>query len=362
MATDKSYYTILTNIGKAKIANASLVGEKVDFVKIQLGDGGGSEYNPTEEQTVLKNVVWEGKVGNVKTDEAMTNCLILESLIPASAGGFVVREIGYLDTEGNLLAISKYRSAYKPKVEDGAVIDMKVKTIFVVSNVNNIELKIDPTIIFATLKDLQDLETKIDTTKTELTSNIETTKTELNTRIDTENEKQNIKIDNIIAGGVNVSHTHIIEIDDWTLNNETNMYEVTINHPLLTKRILIALYDEIGEALTPNARAIDDNSILVRNEENIKMYVYLINGNAQTSLINATVDDNRVSEMTTYSSKKIEDSISSIQLIDTSISITDANDRFTSDKLDGVLEEIMVEISGQRTKGITIVNNLIDMI
>ncbi|MBZ0937869.1 phage tail protein, partial [Clostridioides difficile] len=168
---------------KAKIANASLVGEKVDFVKIQLGDGGGNEYNPTEEQTALKNVVWEGKVGNVKTDESMTNCLILESLIPASAGGFVVREIGYLDTEGNLLAISKYRSAYKPKVEDGAVIDMKVKTIFVVSNVNNIELKIDPTIIFATLKDLQDLDTKIDTTKTELTNNIETAKTELNGKI-----------------------------------------------------------------------------------------------------------------------------------------------------------------------------------
>ncbi|ENY8768375.1 TPA: phage tail protein [Clostridioides difficile] len=183
MATDKSYYTILTDIGKAKIANASLVGEKVDFAKIQLGDGGGNEYNPTEEQTALKNVVWEGKVGNVKTDESMTNCLILESLIPASAGGFVVREIGYLDTEGNLLAISKYRSAYKPKVEDGAVIDMKVKTIFVVSNVNNIELKIDPTIIFATLKDLQDLDSKIDTTKTELTNSIETAKTELNNKI-----------------------------------------------------------------------------------------------------------------------------------------------------------------------------------
>ncbi|MCB4304696.1 phage tail protein [Clostridioides difficile] len=191
MATDKSYYTILTNIGKAKIANASIIGEKVDFAKIQLGDGAGSEYNPTEEQTVLKNVVWEGKVGNVTTDETMSNCLILESLIPASAGGFIVREIGYLDTEGNLLAISKYRSAYKPTLEaDGAIIDMKVKTIFVVSNVNNIELKIDPTIIFATLKDIQELDTKIDTinakidiTKTELTSNIETTKTELNGKI-----------------------------------------------------------------------------------------------------------------------------------------------------------------------------------
>ncbi|HBH3292583.1 TPA: phage tail protein, partial [Clostridioides difficile] len=235
MATDKSYYTILTDIGKAKIANASIVGEKVDFARIQLGDGGGNEYNPTEEQTALKNVVWEGKVGNVKTDESMTNCLILESLIPASAGGFVVREIGYLDTEGNLLAISKYRSAYKPKVEDGAVIDMKVKTIFVVSNVNNIELKIDPTIIFATLKDLQDLETKIgtvntkiDTTKTELTSNIETAKTEIDEKIGDTTQLTTTDKTNIV-GALNEVKTSVDSIETTaektSIKDTDNLFE-----------------------------------------------------------------------------------------------------------------------------------------
>ncbi|HBG7256060.1 TPA: phage tail protein [Clostridioides difficile] len=306
MAIDKSYYTIITDVGKAKIANASVTGNKVGFVKIQLGDGGGSEYTPTESQTALKNVVWEGNIGNTTTDETAPNCIILESLIPSSVGGFMIREIGYLDDENNLIAISKYKECYKPSIEQGAVVDMKVKTVLIVSNVNNIELKIDPTIIFATLKDIQDLETKIDTTKTELTSNIETAKTELNTRIDTENEKQNIKIDNIIAGGVNVSHTHIIEMADWVLNNETNMYEVTIENPLLTKRIVISTYNENGDTLVPDA-TVKDNNVIVRSTENNRTFVYLINGNAQTSLINATVDDNRVSEMTTYSSKKIED-------------------------------------------------------
>lgn len=302
MATDKSYYTILTDIGKAKIANASLVGEKVDFVKIQLGDGGGNEYNPTEEQTALKNIVWEGKVGNVKTDESMTNCLILESLIPANAGGFVVREIGYLDTEGNLLAISKYRSAYKPKVEDGAVIDMKVKTIFVVSNVNNIELKIDPTIIFATLKDLQDLDSKIDTTKTELTSNLETTKTELNT-----------KIDQLIAGGSNVASTQTITIDDWVEDAE-NGFKATVTHSLLTQRIVVNIIDATTkENVVTNFKIIDDNTIEIRSETRSELNVYVINGNAETHFINATVDDNRVSEMTTYSSKKIEDRLINIE-------------------------------------------------
>ncbi|HBG2385190.1 phage tail protein, partial [Clostridioides difficile] len=185
MAIDKSYYTIITDVGKAKIANASVTGNKVGFVKIQLGDGGGSEYTPTESQTALKNVVWEGNIGNTTTDETAPNCIILESLIPSSVGGFMIREIGYLDDENNLIAISKYKECYKPSIEQGAVVDMKVKTVLIVSNVNNIELKIDPTIIFATLKDIQDLETKIgtvntkiDTTKTELTNNLETAKTE----------------------------------------------------------------------------------------------------------------------------------------------------------------------------------------
>ncbi|MCC8846883.1 phage tail protein, partial [Clostridioides difficile] len=226
------------------------------------------------------------------------------------------------------------------------------------SNVNNIELKIDPTIIFATLKDIQDLETKIGTVNTK----IDTTKTELNTRIDTENEKQNIKIDQLIAGGSNVASTQIITIDDWVEDAE-NGFKATVTHSLLTQRIVVNIIDATTkENVVTNFKIIDDNSIEIRSETRSELNVYVINGNAETHFINATVDDNRVSEMTTYSSKKIEDSISSIQLIDTSISITDANDRFTSDKLDGVLEEIMVEISGQRTKGITIVNNLIDMI
>ncbi|HBG5420771.1 TPA: phage tail protein [Clostridioides difficile] len=362
MAIDKSYYTIITDVGKAKIANASVTGNKVGFVKIQLGDGGGSEYTPTESQTALKNVVWEGNIGNTTTDETAPNCIILESLIPSSVGGFMIREIGYLDDENNLIAISKYKECYKPSIEQGAVVDMKVKTVLIVSNVNNIELKIDPTIIFATLKDIQDLETKIGTTKTELTSNIETAKTELNTRIDTENEKQNIKIDQLIAGGSNVASTQTITIDDWVEDAESG-FKATVTHGLLTQRIVVNIIDATTkENVVTNFKIIDDNSIEIRSEVKVELNVYVINGNAETHFINATVDDNRVSEMTTYSSKKIEDSISRIQLIDTSISITDANNRFTSNKLDGVLEEIMVEISGQRTKGITIVNNLIDMI
>ncbi|EKG0757501.1 phage tail protein [Clostridioides difficile] len=275
MAIDKSYYTIITDVGKAKIANASVTGNKVGFVKIQLGDGGGSEYTPTESQTALKNVVWEGNIGNTTTDEAAPNCIILESLIPSSVGGFMIREIGYLDDENNLIAISKYKECYKPSIEQGAVVDMKVKTVLIVSNVNNIELKIDPTIIFATLKDIQDLDTKIgtvntkiDTTKTELTSNIEIAKTELSNKIG--------------------------DTTQLTTTDKTNI----------------------------------------------------------VSAIN-----------------EVKTSVDSIETTAEKTSIKDTDNLFESDNVEGALKELAnkqnelnTEVNGQRTKGITIANDLIDMI
>ncbi|HBE9034677.1 TPA: phage tail protein [Clostridioides difficile] len=303
---EQQYFTLVTDIGKAAIANASITGEKVDFAKMKVGDGGGSSYTPTESQTALKNVVWESTLEHAQADKDNPNWVVIQKFIPGDVGGFEVREVGLFDSKDQLLAISSYPTTYKPTADSGTVKELLIKVILVVSNVANINLKVDPTVILATLKDIQELDSKINTTKTELTSNIETAKTELNTRIDTENEKQNIKIDNIIAGGVNVSHTHIIEMADWVLNNETNMYEVTIENPLLTKRIVISTYNENGDTLVPDA-TVKDNNVIVRSTENNRTFVYLINGNAQTSLINATVDDNRVSEMTTYSSKKIED-------------------------------------------------------
>ncbi|HBF7929121.1 TPA: hypothetical protein KOY26_001591 [Clostridioides difficile] len=184
----------------------------------------------------------------------------------------------------------------------------------------------------------------------------------VNTNIETAKSELNTKIDQLIAGGSNVASTQTIDTDDW-VDDEENGFKATVTHNLLTQRIVVNIIDATTkENVVTNFRIIDDNSIEIRSETKTELNVYVVNGNAETHFINATVDDNRVSEMTTYSSKKIEDSISSIQLVDTSISITDANNRFTSNKLDGVLEEIMVEISGQRTKGITIANNLIDMI
>ncbi|ACH91316.1 TPA: hypothetical protein ACKOG7_002814 [Clostridioides difficile] len=146
-----------------------------------------------------------------------------------------------------------------------------------------------------------------------LNNKIDTTKTELNTRIDTENEKQNIKIDQLIAGGSNVAYTQRVAIDDWVEDAE-NGFKATVTHSLLTQRIVVNIIDATTkENVVTNFKIIDDNSIEIRSETRSELNVYVINGNAETHFINATVDDNRVSEMTTYSSKKIEDRLVNIE-------------------------------------------------
>lgn len=157
----EKFYTILTNAGKAKIANASTLGTKVTFTHFALGDGGGSYYNPTENQKNLVNEVWRGKIGSIAVDKENPNWIVIEIIIPASVGGFMIREAGVFDDEGNLLAVGKYPETYKPTVENGSAKDLYVRMIFEVSNTSVINLKVDPTVILATKKDIDILSDRI---------------------------------------------------------------------------------------------------------------------------------------------------------------------------------------------------------
>nr|AOY11782.1 fused tail fiber protein [synthetic construct] len=203
---EEKFYIILTKIGREKIANATALGELVGLTKFQVGDSNGEYYEPTEEQTALKNVVWEGNINSLRIDEKNPNWIVIETILPGTVGGFMIREAAVLDNENNIIAIGKYPETYKPRAEDGSIKDLVVKMILQLSNTSNVTLEVDPTLVFVTQKDIQDLETKIgtvntkiDTTKTELTSNIETAKTELNNKIGDTTQLTTIDKTNIVS-------------------------------------------------------------------------------------------------------------------------------------------------------------------
>ncbi|WP_270943217.1 phage tail protein [Romboutsia lituseburensis] len=157
----EQFYTILTKIGKAKIANSAALGNQVNLVKFQIGDGNGAYYSPSEDQTQLKNKVWEGNISSVRIDDENPNWIVLETLIPGTDGGFMVREAAAVDNEGNLIAIGKYPETYKPVAGDGSIKDLIIKMIIEVSNTSAVTLKVDPTVILATKNDILSLDKKI---------------------------------------------------------------------------------------------------------------------------------------------------------------------------------------------------------
>ncbi|MFV3013547.1 phage tail protein, partial [Clostridium botulinum] len=169
----EKFYTILTKVGKAKIANATALGNKVNFTTLKVGDGGGKYYNPTEEQEDLVNEVWQGNINSIRVDENNPNWVVIEVIIPSSVGGFMIREAGVFDDENNMLAIGKYPETYKPQAQDGSTKDLVIRTNLEISNTSSVTLKVDPTVILATKKDIEIITSSMNELDKRITKNEE---------------------------------------------------------------------------------------------------------------------------------------------------------------------------------------------
>lgn len=162
MANEKDFITLVTNIGRAKFINASVLGKKVNLTTIKVGDGNGASYTPVETQTDLKNVVWQGAINSMEVDTENPNTIKIDSIIPSSEGGFFIREIGIYDDAGDLIIITKYKETYKPVASNGSVMELLLRTTLILSNLDTIQLKIDPYVTIATQKDILNLDKKIE--------------------------------------------------------------------------------------------------------------------------------------------------------------------------------------------------------
>lgn len=149
------YYSLVTKTGIAAIANAILLGEKVDITDFAVGDGGGSYYQPTDDMTELRNKTWEGKVTAVELAETSPNLLRISAVLPSSIGGFTIREMGALSTDGRLIAISNTPDMEKVVIGDGVSSELQAVIEIAVSNAEVVSFTVDPTVIIATKKDIE---------------------------------------------------------------------------------------------------------------------------------------------------------------------------------------------------------------
>ncbi len=142
----RKYKTLVTDVGNAKIANAALNGEKVNITTAVVGDGGGFYYVPTSDMTALVNEVWRGEIANKEINPNSANMVDVKIFLDGTVGGFTVREIGLLDTDGDLIAICNTPDTEKVVILDGIAATLTLIMHVVFTNVDVVEFKVDPSV------------------------------------------------------------------------------------------------------------------------------------------------------------------------------------------------------------------------
>lgn len=154
MAT--KYFALLTNIGAAKLANATALGAQVEITQMAVGDGNGVLPTPNPAQTALTHELRRAQLNMLTIDPVNTNQIIAEQVIPEDAGGWWIREIGLFDKDGDMIAVANCAETYKPQLQEGSGRVQVIRVILIVSSTEAVTLKIDPSVVLATRKYVDD--------------------------------------------------------------------------------------------------------------------------------------------------------------------------------------------------------------
>ncbi len=150
------YYAILTNQGATRLANATMLGSKLNLTQMAVGDANGVLPTPDPAQTKLINQKRIAPLNLLSVDPNNQSQIIAEQIIPENEGGFWIREIGLYDDEGVLIAVANCPETYKPQLQEGSGRTQTIRMILVVTNTEAITLKIDPSVVLATRKYVDD--------------------------------------------------------------------------------------------------------------------------------------------------------------------------------------------------------------
>lgn len=150
------YFALLTNQGAAILANAAALGTKVNITAMAVGDGGGTLPTPDAAQTKLVGEKRRAQLNSLTIDTANSSQIIAEQVIPEGEGGFWIREIGLFDADGVMIAVANCAETYKPQLAEGSGRTQTVRMIIIVNSTSAVTLKIDPAVVLATRKYVDD--------------------------------------------------------------------------------------------------------------------------------------------------------------------------------------------------------------
>ncbi|HHN8614840.1 TPA: phage tail protein [Klebsiella quasipneumoniae] len=156
----EKYLTIMTDYGISRFAQAALTGETVDFAEMAVGDGGGDSLPPQASQTGLINEVYRAALNRVVIADQAANVIRTEMIVQPQVGGFWIREAALYDGAGECLAVANLPPSYKPLLAEGSGRLQAVNLWIAVSKTASVELKVDPSVILATVEEVNRAKTE----------------------------------------------------------------------------------------------------------------------------------------------------------------------------------------------------------
>ena len=247
----QKFYTLITQQGAALLANATALGVPLKLTKMAVGDGNGSATTPNASQTSLIHEVYQAPLNSLTTDEKNPNQIIAELVIPENQGGWFIHEIGLYDENNTLIAVGNCPATYKPQLSEGSGRTQVIRMIIIVDNVDCVALKIDPSVVLATRKYVDDL----------LSTTMQ------NHKAHTQQELQK-ELNKLVP--------KITQINGYELKSNVNLTANDINAlPAIKKMQAGAPTYEVGEQTTFKKRPKYNESELTTLND----YTYHINGN-----------------------------------------------------------------------------------
>ncbi|MFM4946209.1 phage tail protein [Aeromonas dhakensis] len=151
-----NFFAILTNAGEAKLANATALGIPLKLTSMAVGDGNGQPVTPDPAANKLVNAKRTAPLNALFADPLNASQLVAEQIIPETVGGWWIRELGLFDDAGTLIAVANCPDTYKPLLSEGSGRTQVIRMVLIVSSTSAVELKIDPAVVLATRKYVDD--------------------------------------------------------------------------------------------------------------------------------------------------------------------------------------------------------------
>ena len=145
-----SYQLLLTNAGAQKFADATNLGlAAIHITDFAVGQGAGIDFSTRLDKQTLVSKRYQGKVESVAPVTGRPNQYEINCVVPADVGGFTIREMGLIDSDGVLVWVGSLPEVQKPTPESLSAVDYRLKAIVQIEN-PTVQIVIDANAMTAT--------------------------------------------------------------------------------------------------------------------------------------------------------------------------------------------------------------------